>query len=144
MVRNLRTHAPAKSNYIFLYKNTAWRWPHERSKYVTDCPSPVVKKYIDNQSGRRTIYWLILPILQCCKPSNIRCSHHCAQYVLKIKNCVQNINLRISLHHTENFTFWRGNGSSVYFNTFTAIVDLSRFNNSCLKLPASNLVDLTF
>ena len=29
-------------------------------------------------------------------------------------------------------------------NTFTAIVDLSRFNNSCLKSPASILVDLTF
>ena len=29
------------------------------------------------------------------------------------------------------------------FNTFTAIVDLSRFNNSCLKSPASTLVDLT-
>ena len=32
----------------------------------------------------------------------------------------------------------------VIFNTFTAIVDLSRFNNSCLKSPASTLVDLTF
>ena len=31
-----------------------------------------------------------------------------------------------------------------HFNTFTAIVDLSRFNNSCLKSPASTLVDLTF
>ena len=30
------------------------------------------------------------------------------------------------------------------FNTFTAIVDLSLFNNSCLKSPASTLVDLTF
>ena len=30
------------------------------------------------------------------------------------------------------------------FNTFTAIVDLSRFNNSCLKSPTSTLVDLTF
>ena len=30
------------------------------------------------------------------------------------------------------------------FNTFTAIVDLSRFNNSCLKSPASTLVDPTF
>ena len=30
------------------------------------------------------------------------------------------------------------------FNTFTAIVDLGRFNNSCLKSPASTLVDLTF
>ena len=30
------------------------------------------------------------------------------------------------------------------FNTFTAIVDLSRFSNSCLKSPASTLVDLTF
>ena len=29
-------------------------------------------------------------------------------------------------------------------NTFTAIVDLSRFNNSCLKSPASTLIDLTF
>ena len=29
-------------------------------------------------------------------------------------------------------------------NTFTAIVDLSRFNNSHLKSPASTLVDLTF
>ena len=29
-------------------------------------------------------------------------------------------------------------------NTFTAIVDLGRFNNSCLKSPASTLVDLTF
>ena len=31
-----------------------------------------------------------------------------------------------------------------FLNTFTAIVDLSRFNNSCLKSPASTLVDLTF
>ena len=31
-----------------------------------------------------------------------------------------------------------------FFYTFTAIVDLSRFNNSCLKSPASTLVDLTF
>ena len=29
-------------------------------------------------------------------------------------------------------------------NTFTAIVDFSRFNNSCLKSPPSTLVDLTF
>ena len=33
---------------------------------------------------------------------------------------------------------------SLGINTFTAIVDLSRFNNSCLKSPASTLVDLTF
>ena len=33
---------------------------------------------------------------------------------------------------------------SVEFKTFTAIVDLSRFNNSCLKSPASTLVHLTF
>ena len=31
-----------------------------------------------------------------------------------------------------------------HLNTFTAVVDLSRFNNSCLKSPASTLVDLTF
>ena len=34
--------------------------------------------------------------------------------------------------------------SPLRINTFTAIVDLSRFNNSCLKSPASTLVDLTF
>ena len=34
--------------------------------------------------------------------------------------------------------------SSDPINTFTAIVDLSPFNNSCLKSPASTLVDLTF
>ena len=32
----------------------------------------------------------------------------------------------------------------VVINTFTAIVDLSRFNNSYLKSPTSTLVDLTF
>ena len=37
--------------------------------------------------------------------------------------------------------YWQG---YVSINTFTAIVDLSRFNNSCLKSPASTLVDLTF
>ena len=35
-------------------------------------------------------------------------------------------------------------GGMYYINTFTAIVDLSRFNNSCLKSPAWTLVDLTF
>ena len=34
--------------------------------------------------------------------------------------------------------------TSHFLNTFTAIVDLSRFNNSCLKSPASTLVYLTF
>ena len=34
--------------------------------------------------------------------------------------------------------------NEVNINIFTAIVDLSRFNNSCLKSPASTLVDLTF
>jgi len=29
-------------------------------------------------------------------------------------------------------------------NTFTAIIDLSRFNNSCLKSPVSTLVNLIF
>jgi len=28
-------------------------------------------------------------------------------------------NLRISLHHTESFTFWRSNGSSAYFKTLS-------------------------
>ena len=31
-----------------------------------------------------------------------------------------------------------------FINTFTATVDLSRFNNSCLKSPASTLDDLIF
>jgi hypothetical protein len=33
---------------------------------------------------------------------------------------------------------------SIVINTFTAIVELSRFNNPCLKSPASTLVDLIF
>ena len=36
------------------------------------------------------------------------------------------------------------NRQAFRINTFTAIVVLSRFNNSCLKSPASTLVDLTF
>jgi len=35
-------------------------------------------------------------------------------------------------------------GMPSYINTFAAIVDLSRFNNSCLKSPASTSVDLIF
>ena len=34
--------------------------------------------------------------------------------------------------------------TAVSINTFAAIDDLSRFNNSRLKLPASTLVDLNF
>jgi len=33
---------------------------------------------------------------------------------------------------------------ATFHNTFTAVIDHSRFNNSCLKLPASTLVDLIF
>ena len=40
------------------------------------------------------------------------------------------------------FSFFGGKNYCI--NTLTAIVDLSRFNNSCLKSPASTLVDLTF
>ena len=40
-----------------------------------------------------------------------------------------------------NLTSQQSNYSTL--NTFTAIVDLSRFNNSCLKSPASILVDLS-
>ena len=45
------------------------------------------------------------------------------------------------LHILATFSVW-----CVFhdFNTFTAIVYLSRFNNSCLKSPASTLVDLIF
>jgi len=41
---------------------------------------------------------------------------------------------------------WVGKHLSDMFpiNTFTAIVDLSRFNNSCLKSPVSSSVDLIF
>src|SRR5215510_6004868 len=39
---------------------------------------------------------------------------------------------------------WRNALMMVSFNTFTAIVNLSRFNNSCLKSPALTLVDLIF
>ena len=40
---------------------------------------------------------------------------------------------------------YKGEAVTVFlFNSFTAIVDLSRFNNSRLKSPTSTLVDLTF
>ena len=47
---------------------------------------------------------------------------------------------RVQTHALDRAAIGIGTG----VNTFTAIVDLSRFNNSCLKSPASNLVDLTF
>ena len=42
------------------------------------------------------------------------------------------------------YHIWTEHFNVQYINTFTAIVDLSRFNNSCLKSPASTLVNLTF
>ena len=39
---------------------------------------------------------------------------------------------------------YKRNRCHLRLNTFTAIVNLSRFNNSCLKSSASTLVDLTF
>ena len=51
-----------------------------------------------------------------------------------LNNKKQNMQLQYNYSHLNSNTL----------NTFTAIVDLSRFNNSCLKSPASNLVDLTF
>ena len=105
--------------YVFFFVKTRPEDDRMNGRiHVTDCSSPVVNKYTKNQSyGRGTIYWLILPILRGCKPPSIRCSHHCAHYALKIRYFVKNINLRISLHHTEKFIFWRSNGSSVYFTT---------------------------
>ena len=37
-----------------------------------------------------------------------------------------------------------GTSCTVCFNTFTAEIDHSRFNHSCLRLPASTIVDLIF
>ena len=51
--------------------------------------------------------------------------------------------LKVKVHKT----FFRSGKPASYqrtFNTFTAIVDHSCFNSSCLKSPASTLVDLTF
>ena len=69
--------------------------------------------------------------------------------------CLSQVRLcerEMNQEETENFLIGRQEktqhakcGSILdYINTFTAIVDLSRFNNSCLKSPASTLVDLTF
>ena len=41
-------------------------------------------------------------------------------------------------------SFFIKNATTLTVNRLTAIVDLSRFNNSCLKCPTSTLVDLTF
>jgi hypothetical protein len=43
-----------------------------------------------------------------------------------------------------DWTNWTRMDTKIGLNTFTAIADLSRFNNSCLKSPASTLVDLIF
>ena len=49
----------------------------------------------------------------------------------------------IPAHDFNHCTFYISRCSHC-INTFTALVDLSRFNNSCLKSPVSTLVDLTF
>jgi hypothetical protein len=54
--------------------------------------------------------------------------------------CVQELNSD-SFHH---IVLAQNVVSTENFNTFTAIVDLSRFNNSCLKMPVSTSVDLIF
>jgi len=61
-------------------------------------------------------------------------------------NKSQQDSLFINFILVKNSTFFRTNLLSIItsLNTFTAIVDLSRFNNSCLKSLASTLVDLTF
>ena len=49
-----------------------------------------------------------------------------------------------ALFYVLNIAYSKSTMEMSHLNTFTAIVDLSRFNNSCLKSPASTLVDLTF
>jgi len=44
----------------------------------------------------------------------------------------------------QTYVYKQGYCEISLLNTFTAIVNLSRFNNSCLKSSASTLVDLTF
>ena len=55
------------------------------------------------------------------------------------KCCISN-----AMGGTDDDMLWDSSEEDGNVNTFTAIVDLSRFNNSCLKSPASTLVDLTF
>ena len=47
-------------------------------------------------------------------------------------------------NHQHQGTYYLSFVKVIVINTFTAIVDFSRFNNSCLKSPASTLIDLTF
>ena len=47
-------------------------------------------------------------------------------------------------HHPCTYGLRLHQMAAIHINTFTAIVDLSRFNNPCLKSLASTLVDLTF
>ena len=56
---------------------------------------------------------------------------------------IQPILQQVNSDCTEDISLSRGTSPPPH-NTFTAIVDRSRFNNSCLKLPASTLVDLIF
>ena len=57
-------------------------------------------------------------------------------FVLFLATGVNAMSLQYLMQEKGNLIFM------LNINTFTAIVDLSRFNNSCLKSPASTLVDL--
>ena len=64
------------------------------------------------------------------------------RFLKRKKKLVRGSNLHISFNRP--LPARQTDGIILDVNTFTAIVDLSRFNNSCLKSPASTLVDLTF
>jgi hypothetical protein len=50
----------------------------------------------------------------------------------------------VGFFHHSQVTFSNRSKGGVMTNTFTAKVDHSRFNDSCLRLSASTLVDLIF
>ena len=97
----------------------------------------------------KTAWQVLLLVLFCSK--RVKVCNIC----VNITNCTSNTSRWILWFHLHDIMFLKTQCTTVWIkmyclqsanviNTFTAIVDLSWFNNSCLKSPASTLVDLTF
>ena len=96
-------------------------------------------------TNKSTVPLLLMSLLNSCYIHWVLHTNKCTNYILVSNFYIET--LKMLLH----VSILRSSSGStccsllkLHVNTFTAIVDLSRFNNSCLKSPASTLVDLTF
>jgi hypothetical protein len=94
--------------------------------------------------------WLKRQLWKCLCYENLKC---CLLYIsldLRVKITI-NVSILFITKLTNDYNYsrdtwyrWGYERAYMVFNTFTAKVDHSRFNNSCLGLPASTLVNLIF